>query len=109
MAKEIRFFYDPDVRGTLPPAEAGHATRVLRLTSGDEIFLMDGRGCFYRAEITLAGKNVCDYQVVETLEQQRAWQGEIHLAIAPTKNIDRIEWMVEKATEIGWDSVTFLN
>lgn len=109
MAKEVRFFYDRELKGTLPEEEAGHATRVLRLTEGNEIFLMDGKGAFYRAEITLATKRTCDYHVLETMPQQRAWRGQIHLGIAPTKNIDRIEWLMEKATEIGWDSVTLLD
>lgn len=109
MAKEVRFFYDPQLTGSLPEAEAGHAMRVLRLGEGDEIFLMDGRGTFYRAEITLATKRVCDYRIIEEQPQERAWKGRIHLGIAPTKNVDRIEWLAEKATEIGWDAVTFLD
>lgn len=109
MAKEVRFFYDPLVSGSLPEEEAGHAIRVLRLSEGDEIFLMDGKGTFYKAEITLTTKRTCDYHVLETLPQSRPWRGRVHLAIAPTKNVDRIEWMAEKATEIGWDEVTFLD
>lgn len=109
MAKEVRFFYDPQCLGSLPEDEAGHATRVLRLQEGDEIFLMDGQGAFHRAEITLSTKRTCDYRILESLPQQPAWRGHIHLAIAPTKNVDRIEWMTEKATEIGWNEVTFLD
>lgn len=109
MAKEVRFFYDPALSGSLPEEEAGHATRVLRLTEGDEIYLMDGCGTFCRAEITLATKRVCDYRITQTMPQQRPWRGHIHLGIAPTKNIDRIEWLMEKATEIGWDAVSLLD
>lgn len=109
--KESRFFYVPDALGTdcLPPDEAQHALRVLRLHPGDEIFLTDGCGAFHRAELTLATPRRCTYRIVESMPQQRAWHGSIHLAIAPTKMMERMEWMVEKATEVGFDEVTFLD
>ena len=109
--KEARYFYVPDAAHLteLPQEEALHALRVLRLKSGDEIFLMDGEGCFYRAEVTLAATKRCMYAIRETLPQEKTWNGRIHLAIAPTKMMDRIEWMVEKITEIGFDEVSFLN
>lgn len=109
--KESRFFYVPDALGTdcLPPDEAQHALRVLRLHPGDEIFLTDGCGAFHRAELTLATPRRCTYRIVESMPQQRAWHGSIHLAIAPTKMMERMEWMVEKATEIGFDSVSFVD
>lgn len=109
--KETRFFYVPDAahQTELPPEEATHATRVLRLTSGDEMFLMDGEGTFYRAEVTLSTPKRCLYEIRETLPQEKTWNGKIHLAIAPTKMTDRIEWMVEKATEVGFDEISFLN
>ena len=86
-----------------------HALRVLRLKSGDEMFLMDGEGNFYRAEVTIAATKRCMYQIKETLPQAKTWKGNIHVAIAPTKMMDRIEWFCEKATEIGVDEITFLN
>lgn len=89
--------------------EAMHAMRVLRIKSGDDIYLMDGVGNFYRAEVTLAATKHCMYEVRETMPQQPAWHGHIHLALAPTKMMDRIEWMAEKATEIGFDELSFLN
>ncbi len=109
--KEVRFFYVPDAADTteLPMDEALHALRVLRIKTGDEIFLMDGMGSFYRAEVTLATTKRCLYEIRKTMPQQPAWHGRIHLAIAPTKVMDRIEWMAEKATEIGFDELTFLN
>lgn len=109
--KETRYFYVPDAAHQLelPTDEATHATRVLRLKSGDEMFLMDGAGSFYRAEVTLVSNKKCLYEIHETMPQEKTWNGKIHLAIAPTKMTDRIEWLVEKATEIGFDDITFLN
>lgn len=109
--KEVRFFYAPYAAITheLPEEEAQHAVRVLRLDAEDEIMLMDGKGSFYLAEITEATKKRCFYQLKETLPQPRQWKGHLHLAMAPTKNLDRVEWLAEKATEIGFDELTFLN
>jgi 16S rRNA (uracil1498-N3)-methyltransferase len=86
-----------------------HALRVLRLKSGDEMMLMDGKGSFYRAEVKLAHTHHCFYEIKESLPQQPQWKGRVHLAIAPTKLMDRIEWMTEKAVEIGVDEITFLD
>lgn len=109
--KEARYFYfsHADELTELPREEAQHALRVLRLQAGDEIFLMDGYGTFYMAEVTLASGNHCLYEIKERLPQEKTWKGRIHLAIAPTKMMDRMEWMVEKATEVGFDEVSFLN
>lgn len=109
--KETRYFYVPDAAHLqeLPSDEASHAVRVLRLDTGDELMLMDGQGCFYRAEVTVASNHHCMYAIQETMPQERPWQGHIHLAIAPTKLIDRMEWMIEKAVEIGVDEITFLD
>lgn len=109
--KEVRFFYVPDAAqvNELPADEAMHAMRVLRLKGGDELFLMDGVGNFYRAQVTIAATHHCYYEILEVLPQERQWKGHFHLAIAPTKMMDRIEWMVEKATEVGVDEISFLN
>ena len=109
--KETRFFYVPDAetRQELPPEEANHALRVLRLKEGDELMLMDGCGTFFQAEVTLANNHHCMYHIVEKQPQPAQWQGCVHLAIAPTKMMDRIEWMTEKATEIGVDEMSFIN
>lgn len=108
--KEVRFFYTPEPQtGLLPDEEAAHAVRVLRMTEGDELFLMDGRGTFYRAEITEASKHRCGYRIVETMPQPRRWKAHLHLAMGATKNMDRTEWFAEKATEIGFDELTFLD
>ncbi|MBR6974513.1 MAG: 16S rRNA (uracil(1498)-N(3))-methyltransferase [Bacteroidaceae bacterium] len=108
--KEVRFFYVPNASSVneLPEEEAQHAVRVLRMEMGDEMMLMDGEGVFYRAIVTEATKKRCLYRIEETLPQERQWQPHLHLAMAPTKNMDRTEWFAEKATEIGFDELTFL-
>jgi 16S rRNA (uracil1498-N3)-methyltransferase len=109
--KEVRFFYVPDAANCteLPEEEATHALRVLRLKTGDEMMLMDGQGNYYRAEVTLAHTHHCCYAIKDVLPQERQWKGSVHLAIAPTKMMDRIEWMVEKTVEIGVDELSFLD
>ena len=109
--KEARFFFVPDAQhqNELPAEEAMHAMRVLRLKSGDEMFLMDGVGNYYRAQVTIAATHHCYYEILEQMPQEPQWKGHLHLAIAPTKMMDRIEWMIEKATEVGLDEVSFLN
>lgn len=109
--KEIRFFYVPEASKAqeLPTEEATHALRVLRMKTGDEMYLMDGQGAFYHAEVDMTTNKKCFYHIRETLPQERTWKGSIHLAIAPTKMMDRMEWMVEKATEVGFDEISFLN
>lgn len=100
---------DAAAQTELPLEEAMHALRVLRLKSGDEMFLMDGSGVFYRAMVTIAATKRCMYQIEETLPQEKAWRGRIHIVIAPTKMMDRVEWFCEKATEIGVDEISFIN
>lgn len=109
--KESRYFYVPDAihQKELSHDEAMHAIRVLRLCGGDEIFLIDGVGNFHKAVVTLASQKHCCYEIQQTFPQEREWRGRIHLAIAPTKMMDRMEWMTEKATEVGFDELSFLN
>lgn len=109
--KEERYFYVPDAQRNmeLPEDEAKHAVSVLRLQAGDEVFLIDGEGTFHRVEITMASKKHCNYNIMESVPQEREWKGRIHLAMAPTKMMDRTEWFAEKATEIGFDELSFLD
>lgn len=109
--KEVRYFYVPDALQAmeLPLDEAKHALRVLRLGVGDELYLMDGAGLFLRAEIVGQTGHRCHYAVLEELPQRRAWQGHLHIAMAPTKMNERVEWMAEKATEIGVDEFSFVD
>ncbi|MDO4755040.1 MAG: 16S rRNA (uracil(1498)-N(3))-methyltransferase [Parabacteroides sp.] len=107
----MQIFYTPDiaVRLELPEEEAGHCIRVLRLTEGDEILLTDGKGTFYKAAISRAHHKHCEVSILESWEQPALWNFKLNIAVAPTKNMDRMEWFVEKATEIGVDAITCLN
>ena len=109
--KEERYFYAPEASALseLPEEEATHALRVLRLKEGDEMMLMDGKGTFYRAAVSMTSGKHCFYHILETLPQQRTWQGHLHLAIAPTKMMERIECLAEKATEVGFDELSLLD
>ena len=81
----------------------------MRLQPGEQVTLTDGKGYFYLAEISVADKKHCLVNILEKQEQPPLWKNHIHVALAPTKNMDRIEWFAEKATEIGMDEFTFLN
>ncbi len=107
----MHVFYTPDIQNNkeLPEEEAQHCIRVLRLNIGDEITLTDGKGYFYKAEISVATNKRCLVTIKETTLQEPIWPCHLHIAMAPTKNMDRNEWFAEKATEIGLDELTFLN
>lgn len=109
--KETRYFYVPDAASAteLPADEASHAVRVLRMKPGDGMVLMDGVGTFFKAEVAVASPHHCVYRVVEEMPQLPQWHGRYHIAMAPTKLMDRTEWMLEKVTEIGVDEVSLLN
>lgn len=110
--KETHIFYTPQIIDgvhELPADEAGHAIRVLRMKEGDTIMLTDGIGHFYEACITIASPKHCQFEISTQWDDQKLWNGNIHLAVAPTKNMDRMEWFAEKATEIGLDHISLLN
>jgi len=83
-----------------------HCIRVLRLQKGDEVFLTNGKGNLYKALITEKNEKQCFVKIIETYYDYGKRNYHLHIAIAPTKNIDRIEWFLEKATEIGVDEIT---
>ena len=89
----------------LDEAESKHAIKVLRLTVGDKINLVDGKGTFFEAEITQAHAKKCDLKILSSTTENNI-KANLHIAIAPTKNNDRLEWFVEKATEIGIGEIT---
>ena len=103
-------FYTPDIQDDmqLPEEEAGHCLRVLRMKEGDRIRLTDGKGAFYDAVISAVSGKRCMVHIENRQIQQPLWNGYLHVAVAPTKLMDRNEWFVEKAVEIGVDEITFL-
>ena len=103
------FFYTPDIHGlryTLNEKESVHAARVLRLKTGDEITLVNGQGDCYRARIDGMNHKQCELEVLEHHAEYGKRLYRLHVGIAPTKNIDRFEWFIEKATETGIDEIT---
>ena len=108
----MQLFYCKDITlnafCTLDAEESRHAVRVLRLREGDELNVTDGRGNLYRCRIVTADDRAC---VIEAAEQEFSALHSpfsIHLAVAPTKNPSRMEWLVEKAVEIGVGEITLL-
>ena len=103
-------FYTPDVQTDmeLPQEEAGHCIRVLRMKEGDRIRLADGKGCFYDAVISAVSGKRCMVHITGSDLQKPLWNGHLHIAVAPTKLMDRNEWFVEKAVEIGVSEITFI-
>ena len=104
----MQLFYleNPKEEIILSAEESKHATRVLRKKEGDILNFTDGKGNFYKAEITLADNRKCRLKIVSTEEKEKQHNYHLHIAIAPTKNMDRFEWFLEKATEIGIDEIT---
>ncbi|ADR20469.1 ribosomal RNA small subunit methyltransferase E [Marivirga tractuosa] len=86
--------------------ESKHCIKVLRKQQGDELDIIDGKGTFYKAKITDASAKKCRFEIISTT-QERKVAFHRHLAIAPTKNMDKMEWLVEKATEMGIDEISF--
>lgn len=101
-------FYAPRIlnNNILPEEESAHCIRVLRKKEGDEILITDGLGHFFDARIEIAHPKKCQVSIVQTKEVPKQWDNFLHIAFAPTKNLDRIEWFAEKATEIGIDKIT---
>jgi 16S rRNA (uracil1498-N3)-methyltransferase len=103
-------FYAPDIakKPELTDEESQHCVRVLRLKEGDEITVADGKGVLYRAVLTEAHPKRCIVRITEKWKKDSSWSFYIHVAMAPTKNTDRMAWFVEKATEIGINEITCL-
>jgi 16S rRNA (uracil1498-N3)-methyltransferase len=99
----MHLFYVPDVYGdtcTLTAEESHHCVKVLRLKAGEHVQITDGKGNLYKAEIADANHRACVLRILEThSDPAPIWQ--LTVVIAPTKNIARIEWLIEKLTEIG--------
>jgi 16S rRNA (uracil1498-N3)-methyltransferase len=107
----MHLFYTPDINAgqelyTLSEEESKHCVRVLRMVEGDQIRLIDGKGIFYNAVIADANPKRCTVSIhsIQADEGKRSYY--VHIAVAPTKNTDRLEWFLEKSTEIGIDEIS---
>ena len=109
----MQLFYCKDITPnafcTLDAEESRHAVRVLRLREGDELNVTDGRGNLYRCQIVEANDKACVVEASELLSAFHFPLSTLHLAVAPTKNPSRMEWLVEKSVEIGVGEITLLN
>lgn len=100
-------FYAPDLENTplLPPEESGHAVRVLRKRPGDTIEVVDGRGNLHTAVLLNDNHKGAAIEIRSTTPLPKVWKPDLTIAVAPTKNNDRMEWLVEKLVEIGVDRI----
>lgn len=107
----MRRFYWADIPETtrfeLPEEESKHIVRVLRMVEGEQFLLLNGNGLLVQVQIVAAHPKRCGVEVVDRTIAPKPLK-QFHLAIAPTKNMDRMEWMVEKIVEIGATEITFL-
>ena len=105
----MQLFFIPDIAGdsvTLNETESKHAVKVLRMSEGTRVHIVDGKGGFYEAEISDAHPKKCRLSVLKVQKETSRKNYRVHIAIAPTKNNTRFEWFLEKATEIGIDEIT---
>jgi 16S rRNA (uracil1498-N3)-methyltransferase len=105
----MHLFYTPDIEGSvhvLDDIESRHAVKVLRLKNGDRINLINGLGTWLDAKIVDGNPKKCKLEILSKKENHKPLSYHLHVGIAPTKNIDRFEWFVEKATEIGISEIT---
>lgn len=104
----MQLFYAPDITRpvhTLSEQESMHCIKVLRMGAGDPVHLTDGAGALFLGSIENPHPKHCTVRITDTVEQFGRLPYSLSVAIAPTKNIDRLEWFAEKATEIGIDRI----
>jgi 16S rRNA (uracil1498-N3)-methyltransferase len=104
----MHVFYSPLTDGqmlNLSQEESYHAVKVLRLREGQSVVVTDGLGKWYKGILAEANARACLVNILEQ-EEQPPRPFHLHMAVAPTKNIDRYEWFLEKATECGIDEIT---
>jgi 16S rRNA (uracil1498-N3)-methyltransferase len=105
----MHLFYTPDISGNeylMNPDESKHCIRVLRLQKDDVVRLIDGRGGLFEAVIVTPDPKRTQLKVVNETREYQKRNHNLHIAIAPTKNMERLEWFLEKATEIGIDEIS---
>jgi 16S rRNA (uracil1498-N3)-methyltransferase len=104
----MHLFYTPDLHDEthrLSEEESKHCIRVLRLNEGDTLYLVDGKGLFCEATIITAHPKACLLKITDKKYNYGKRNYHLEIAVSPTKNIDRYEWFLEKATEIGIDGI----
>lgn len=96
-------FYSPDIAESLllPESDSRHAVRVLRMKEGDELQVIDGKGNVYTCRLVDAHPKHASIEILETHVHTLPWKQQLAVAVAPTKHLDRMEWLVEKMTEVG--------
>ena len=96
-------FFAPDIATTpiLPEGESHHCVKVLRMHSGDDVEVIDGKGTRYRCRLLEAHAKHAVVEIVERTPVPLPWSYELTIGVAPTKHLDRMEWLVEKLTEVG--------
>ncbi|MBN2682275.1 MAG: 16S rRNA (uracil(1498)-N(3))-methyltransferase [Bacteroidales bacterium] len=105
----MHVFYTPKLSGNfyiLNEEESKHCARSLRLPIGETVQLIDGEGGYYLAKLAENSPKACILEILSNVQDYGKRNYWLHIAIAPTKNIDRFEWFLEKATEIGIDEIT---
>jgi 16S rRNA (uracil1498-N3)-methyltransferase len=107
----MQLFYNSEIsidtkQITFDKIESKHIVRVLRKTEGDILKITNGKGFLFDVEISFANDKRCSAIIIHAAKKPKPWEYYVHIAIAPTKNNDRIEWFLEKATEIGVDEIT---
>jgi len=105
----VQLFYAPNIINqknfVLDEIESKHAIKVLRLKEHDFIHIIDGKGDTYECKITNPHPKKCEVEIIST-KKEDLLQPHLHIAISPTKNNDRLEWFIEKCTEIGISEIT---
>lgn len=107
----MQLFYNPTLTANtkefcFEKTESKHIIRVLRKKEGDILHITNGKGMLFSGRISSALASHCVVEIEIVEQKPKPWNYYLHLAIAPTKNIDRLEWFIEKATEIGIDEIT---
>lgn len=104
-------FFAPEIASTLtlPESDSAHCVRVLRMTEGDDLQVVDGKGNIFHCRLALAHQKHAQVEILSCERIEPCWQGAITVAVAPTKNMDRMEWLVEKLVEMGVDRIVPLS
>jgi len=109
----MQLFYNTNIKEsdkqfTFDKTESRHIVRVLRKKAGDQLYITNGKGLLFISKIIATNDKKCLSSIISVSRHPKPWSYHLHIAIAPTKNIDRFEWFLEKATEIGIDEITHL-